>query len=85
MNNIWFVVGYKKTVTVDRDVRAVGLQEGSALRQSMWDLLGTKWHWDGFFSEFFGFSPSVSFHHYSVLTHVLSMGCTVDLLPTAVP
>jgi hypothetical protein len=23
--------------------------------QSMWDLWRTKWHWDRFFSEFFGF------------------------------
>jgi hypothetical protein len=23
----------------------------------MWDLLWTKWHWDRFFPEYFGFSP----------------------------
>jgi len=29
---------------------------------SMWDLWCTKWHWDRFFSEYFGFPFSVSFH-----------------------
>jgi hypothetical protein len=28
----------------------------------MWDLWWTKWHWDRFFPEFFGFPLSVSFH-----------------------
>jgi hypothetical protein len=28
----------------------------------MWDLWWTKWHWDRFFSEFFGFPLSISFH-----------------------
>jgi hypothetical protein len=32
----------------------------------MWDLWGTKWHWDRFFSEYFGFPPSVSFHWCSI-------------------
>jgi hypothetical protein len=35
---------------------------GFAPGQSMWDLWWTKWHWDRVFSEFFGFSMSVSFH-----------------------
>jgi hypothetical protein len=30
--------------------------------QSMRDLWWTKWHWDRFFPEYFGFSLSVSFH-----------------------
>jgi hypothetical protein len=28
----------------------------------MWDLWWTKWHWDRFFSEYFGFPLSMSFH-----------------------
>jgi hypothetical protein len=32
----------------------------------MWDLWWTKWHWDKFFSEYFGFSLSVSFHWCSI-------------------
>jgi hypothetical protein len=28
----------------------------------MWDLWWTKWHWDRFFPEYFGFPLSVSFH-----------------------
>jgi hypothetical protein len=27
-----------------------------------WDLRWTKWHWDRFFSQFFGFPLSISFH-----------------------
>jgi hypothetical protein len=38
---------------------------GSRPGQSMWDLWCTKWHWDRFFSEFSGFSLSVSFHRHS--------------------
>jgi hypothetical protein len=34
--------------------------------QFMWDLWWTKWHWDRFFPEYFGFTPSVSFHRYSI-------------------
>jgi hypothetical protein len=30
--------------------------------QFMWDLLWTKWHWDTFFPEYFGFPLSISFH-----------------------
>jgi hypothetical protein len=32
----------------------------------MWDLWWTKWHWDRFFLEFFGFPLSVSFHRCSI-------------------
>jgi hypothetical protein len=28
----------------------------------MWGLWWTKWHWDRFFPEYFGFPLSVSFH-----------------------
>jgi hypothetical protein len=34
--------------------------------RSMWDLWWTKWHWDKFFSEYFGFSVSISFHRCSI-------------------
>jgi hypothetical protein len=33
----------------------------------MWDLWWTKWHWDRFFSEYFGFVLSVSFHRAPLL------------------
>jgi hypothetical protein len=37
----------------------------------MWDLWWTKWHWDRFFSEFFGFSLSI-YHSTVVLqTHII--------------
>jgi hypothetical protein len=32
----------------------------------MWNLWWTKWHWDGFFPECFGFPLSVSFHRGSI-------------------
>jgi hypothetical protein len=32
----------------------------------MWDLWWTKWHWDRFFSEYFSFSLSISFHQCSI-------------------
>jgi hypothetical protein len=32
----------------------------------MWNLWWTKWHWDRFFPEYFGFSPSISFHRFSI-------------------
>jgi hypothetical protein len=31
----------------------------------MWDLWWTKWHWDKFLSNFFGFPLSISFHRCS--------------------
>jgi hypothetical protein len=37
---------------------APGLYPG----QSMWNLWWTKWHWDRFYSEFFSYSRSISFH-----------------------
>ena len=33
---------------------------------SMWDLWWTKWHWDRFFPEYFGFPLSISFHRCSI-------------------
>jgi hypothetical protein len=32
----------------------------------MWDLWWTKWHWDRFFPEYFGFPVSISFHPCSI-------------------
>jgi uncharacterized membrane protein YiaA len=32
----------------------------------MWDLWWTKWHWDRFFSEYFGFPLSISFYRCSI-------------------
>jgi hypothetical protein len=34
--------------------------------QSIWDLWWTKWHWDRFFPEYFGFPLSISFHRCSI-------------------
>jgi hypothetical protein len=36
---------------------------GFASKSIQWDLWWTKWHWDGFFSEFFDFPLSISSHH----------------------
>jgi hypothetical protein len=36
---------------------------GSIPGQSMWDLWWTKWHWDRFFPEYFGFPLSISLHY----------------------
>jgi hypothetical protein len=32
----------------------------------MWDLWWTKWHWDKFSPEYFGFPLSISFHRCSI-------------------
>jgi hypothetical protein len=32
----------------------------------MWDLWWTKWHWNRFFSEYFGFPLSFPFHRCSI-------------------
>jgi hypothetical protein len=34
-------------------------QPGFAPRSIQWDLWWTKWHWDRFFSEFFGFPVTI--------------------------
>jgi hypothetical protein len=34
--------------------------------QSMWDLWWTKWHWDKFFPEYFGFPLPISFQWCSI-------------------
>jgi len=39
---------------------------GSVPRQSTWNLRWTKWHWDKFFSAYFGFLLTVSLHQCSV-------------------
>jgi hypothetical protein len=36
----------------------------------MWDFWWTKWHWDRFFSEFFGFLMSISFHRVSTILYI---------------
>jgi len=41
--------------------------------QSVWDLWGTKCHWDRFMFKYFDFSLSVSFHHCSLLTFLSSI------------
>jgi hypothetical protein len=46
--------------------RQCKLQHKRFQGQSMWDLWWTKWHWDRFFPEYFGFSLSISFHRGSI-------------------
>ena len=57
------------------------LISGSIPDQSMWDLWWTKWHWDRFFPEYFGFPLSVSFHRCSItsFSSSSSQGCTISL------
>jgi hypothetical protein len=59
---------------------------GSVLGQSMWDLWWTKWHWDRFLPENFGFPLSIFIPpmlHYSEKTKKhessSSQGCTISL------
>jgi hypothetical protein len=35
------------------------LSHHEGLDQSMWDLWWTKWHWNKFFSELFGFPANI--------------------------
>jgi hypothetical protein len=44
---------------------------GSRLVRLTWDLLWKKWHWDTFFSEFFDFPLSVSFHRGSPYLYII--------------
>jgi hypothetical protein len=37
--------------------------------QSWWVLWRTKWRWDWFFSQYFGFPPSLPFHQCSIFIH----------------
>jgi hypothetical protein len=39
--------------------------------QSMWNLWWTKWHWDRFFSELFGFPLSVYHSTIALQTHII--------------
>jgi hypothetical protein len=52
-----------------------GLQSPASHRggpgQSMWDMWWTKWHWDRFFSEFFGFPPSIYHSIVTLQTHII--------------
>jgi hypothetical protein len=56
---------------------------GSRLGQSMCDLLHTKWHWDKFFPEVFGFPLSISFHRGCPYIHII-WGWTISSLQAAV-
>jgi hypothetical protein len=48
----------RRPLTAEARVRSRG--------QSMWDLWWTKWHWDRFYPEYFGFPLSLSFHRCSI-------------------
>jgi hypothetical protein len=39
--------------------------------QSMWDLWWTKWHWDRFLAEFFGFPLSIYHSTVALKTHII--------------
>lgn len=52
--------------------------------QSMWDLWGTMWNQDMFFSESFSFPLSISFHWCSIFTLVSSGGWKMCLLAARV-
>jgi hypothetical protein len=59
----------------------------------MWDLWWTKWDWDRFFFEYFGFPLSVSFHRFSIkmekqkkshhLPHRVALGCGASVASAA--
>jgi hypothetical protein len=44
----------------------------------MWDLWWTKWHWDRFFSEFFGFTLSI-YHSTNALQTPIIWGMRIML------
>jgi hypothetical protein len=50
---------------------------GSRPGQSMWDLLWTKWQWDRFFSEFFGFPLSIYHSTVALQTHIIWGMCNM--------
>jgi hypothetical protein len=45
--------------------------------QSMWDLWWTKWHWDRFFSEFFGFPLWIYHSTVTLQTHIIWGMCNM--------
>jgi hypothetical protein len=55
--------------------------------RSMWDLWWKKWHWDRYFSEYFGFPLPISLHLCSIKMEkqkktspsFSSHGCTIKL------
>jgi hypothetical protein len=48
----------------------------------MWDLWRTKWHWDRFFFEYFGYSLTVPLHQFSVFNQSSNMDATWCLQST---
>jgi hypothetical protein len=73
-NLIWLSQhGFVKQVLCQTISRSASHRGGPGSRpgQSVWDLWWTKWHWDTFFNEFFGFPLSVSsFHQRSILLYL---------------
>jgi hypothetical protein len=56
----------------------------------MWDLWWTNWYWDRFFSEYFGFPLSISFHLCSIRKEkqknfIFVTGCGVSVASAAGP
>jgi hypothetical protein len=55
-------VSWLRQLVAGLSQRRLGFDPG----QSIWDLWWTKWHWDRFFPEYFGFPLSISFHLCSI-------------------
>jgi hypothetical protein len=53
---------------------------GSSPAQSMFDLWWTKWYWDRFFPEYFGFPLSITFHRCSITNKRTKTPITVTIL-----
>jgi hypothetical protein len=60
-----FTLGTSRVANQEHWLRSPASHRGSP-GQSMWDLWWTKWHWDRFFSEFFGFPVTVDLQ-----THII--------------
>jgi hypothetical protein len=69
---IFIYLSFNDTVKTARWLRrlpAASPRQGSIPGPSTWDVWWTKWHWDRFFSEYFCFPPSITFHNQSLLYH----------------
>jgi hypothetical protein len=73
------------TSSQDCIVRKTTHNKSASSGEFMWDLWWTNWHWDMFFSEYFGFPLSISFHRCSISwkkekeLSSSSHGCTISL------
>jgi hypothetical protein len=63
---VWVVTEALKKETI-----CFSTQTGFTLGSVHVGFVVDKWHWDRFFSEFFGFSLSVSFHRTSPYSYII--------------